>query len=132
MPAALTDLLIAERSNVVGRITAQDIVNLVLSSTPTIIAGRVNAAGTLLKGAGATVSLVSTGIYQVTFDTPQPDANYPIMISPEGIAKRDDYFLDYFNVTTAGFQVRGTEQDNGGAAGVFLNMGFSFSVIEIP
>lgn len=91
-------------------------------------AGEVNESGAVDVIKGATVTRVAVGRYDVVFTSPMASAAYPVLLTPEGKPQRDDYFLDYFNKTANGFQVRGTEQDNGGTAGIFRDMSFSFFV----
>ena len=94
--------------------------------------GEVNPNGTAALITGATVTRFAVGRYNVVFTVPADNANYPVILTAQGLGSRDDYSLDYVNQTVNGFQVRVAEQDNGGSAGVYRDLGFSFFVPNIP
>lgn len=92
---------------------------------------RVDAAGGLLDGYGVSViDNPSPGVYNVTL-TESKGTNqnmYPILITLEQNPGDDDYIATYTNVTPTGFTVEVQAQDNGNAAGVPANSGFSIIV----
>lgn len=96
-----------------------------------IALGQIDSNGNANSIAGATVVRVSVGLYRVTFDTPQADNTYPILVTPEQNAGTDDYFFAYTNVTTTSFDVEIREQDDGGGGGTLVDSGFSFEVPDI-
>jgi len=94
-------------------------------------AGSVLSNGTVEQGAGATVSRVSQGIYQITFSSAAPSNTYPVLATMQGLPANDDYQWAYLSRTTNGFRIEVREQDNGGTAGVLRDSGFSFFVPKI-
>lgn len=94
-------------------------------------AGAVTVTGTTLttdQAAGCTVSRLARGRYQITFNNPANTATYPVLATMQGLPQNDDYQWAYLNRTINGFQIEIREQDNGGAAGVLRDSGFSFFV----
>lgn len=107
----------------------------VLSTTgpQTFALGKVSAAGAAVKISGATVSRVSTGVYQVAFSTAQADANYLIQLSVlncSSCGTDDSIGIYYSNQTTTGFRVIIGANDNGGTAKVPSSLEFMFSAIS--
>ncbi|MFC7357489.1 hypothetical protein ACFQO1_07305 [Jejudonia soesokkakensis] len=103
------------------------------SGPQTFALGKVSATGTAAKISGATVSRVSTGVYQVTFTTAQLDANYLIQLSVlncSGCGTDDSIGIYYSNQTTTGFRVVIGANDNGNTAKVPSNLEFMFSAIS--
>lgn len=97
----------------------------------TVIAtGSINADASVNSIVGASVSSFGTGLYRVTFNSPLPNANYPILISFAAIAGNNDLDAKYENVLPGSFDIRVTLQDDGGGAGVATNAGFSFFIPE--
>lgn len=90
--------------------------------------GQVNADATTNSALNASVSSLGTGLYRITFGTALLDANYPIILSLLENAGTDDYKIAYENVTPTSFDVRITEQDDGGSNGTLTNSGFSFYI----
>ena len=91
----------------------------------------VSVSGGLLTediAAGCTVTRLSQGNYQITFNNPANSAAYPILATMQGLAQNDDYQWAYWDRTVNGFRIEIREQDNGGAAGVLRDSGFSFFV----
>jgi hypothetical protein len=113
------DLLVDK--NVSGTITT---VNLALVP---IAAGSVASTGTAGRIKGATVAKTSTGLYTITFDTAQADANYIVTatIKDDGGRTNKIYFV---NKTTTTFQIETTEDDNSSVADVLTDIGFDFVV----
>ena len=63
--------------------------------------GDVAADGSLLGGLNASTSRLSTGIYEVTFATPMPSANYAVLLSGLGEACNVEY-----PISATGFSYR--------------------------
>lgn len=94
-------------------------------------AGSVASNGTAQEIINATVVRAAQGQYDVTFTTPAPSATYPVLATMEGLPQNDDYQWAYLNRTVNGFRLEIREQDNGGAAGVLRDSGFSFQVLTL-
>ncbi len=94
----------------------------------------VNPDGTILGQRGAfpmSVNRISTGQYDITFDTPLADANYAIILSnQESLVNRDDIKALYDSRANTGFFVWIGEQDNGGTAGVYRDREFSAQIVK--
>ena len=90
--------------------------------------GSVDSAGNAQGIAGASVSRISTGRYQITFTSPSNTDTYPVLATMQGLPQNDDYQWAYLNRTVNGFQLEIREQDNGSSAGVLRDSGFSFFV----
>jgi len=108
-----------------------------LSNTPvgpiTFAAGKVSANGTSPKITGATVSKVSTGVYQITFSTARPNSNYLIQVSSlncSSCGTDDSIGIYYSNQTTNGFRVIIGANDNGGTVKVPVDLEFMFTAID--
>lgn len=93
--------------------------------------GRVAANGTLQNGEGATVARVAVGAYQITFDSPLPNATYAVFLTCQRSPGRDSFAPYYYGETTALFNVEINEGDNGTAANVRRDGAFSFMVMYI-
>ena len=119
-----TDAFVCARGGQNFRVTFADLV----AALPRPVTGRLTANGTVLSQQGASAGRTATGRYVVKFDTPRPDASYPVLLSLEQNAGRDDYVAVYRNTSTDGFVVEIAEQDNGGTAGVYRDAGFSFFI----
>ena len=76
----------------------------------------------------ASVTSGSTGIFDVTFTSALPTANYIVSLSVQTNLGSDDYTVAYYNRTTTGFQVKKFLNGNldGGASG-----NFNFVVIQL-
>lgn len=97
-----------------------------------IAAGRVAANGTAIGNlSNCTVTRTAAGRYTVNLVTPATNANYCVVLTPEIIPQRDDYFMAFGNTQLNSFNVEGTEQDNGTSAGLYIDMGFCFLVYQI-
>ena len=127
MSVQTTDAFICARGGQNFRVTFADLV----AALPKPTTGRVSADGTGLSLQGATVTRTNTGRYAVTFDTPRPDDTFPVLLSQEQNAGRDDYCLAYRDQTVTGFVVEITEQDNSTSAGIYRDAGFSFLIPTI-
>ncbi|MGV6844738.1 MAG: hypothetical protein ACWA42_01260, partial [Lutibacter sp.] len=94
--------------------------------------GKVNSNGTAAKILGATVSRINAGDYQVTFNSPMPDANYIIQLTVRDFnnLSRDDPGIQYINQTANGFQVHIQNNDDGGTAGTDTDFEFMFTVFD--
>lgn len=63
--------------------------------------GKINSDGTLAGGLNCTTSKISAGKYQVTFNTPMPDANYSVTQGNYTVAG----WVDETTQTATGFQI---------------------------
>jgi len=88
----------------------------------TVAIAKVNANGTLQRGKNVTISRPSTGIYNVSFVTALPTADYCVQItSVEESSIRDDVICHVVSGTpsTTGFQYMVSEQDNSTSPGTY-------------
>lgn len=90
--------------------------------------GSVLSDGTLEQGAGATITRFGVGQYDITFNSVANTATYPVLATMQALPQNDDYQWAYLNRTISGFRIEIREQDNGGAAGILRDSGFSFFV----
>lgn len=86
--------------------------------------GKINADGTLANGLNCTTSKVGTGKYQVTFNTPMPDANYSITQGGYQLG----CWVDSDTQTATGFQL-GSNNSNGQVDGVVYFAVFSSNAL---
>lgn len=91
-------------------------------------AGSILSDGTSEQIAGASVVRVAAGQYDISFNTAANSATYPVLATMQALPQNDDYQWAYLNRTVNGFRIEIREQDNGGAAGVLRDSGFSFYV----
>jgi len=91
-------------------------------------AGSVAGDGIAEQIAGGSVVRVAVGQYDVTFNSAAFSDTYPVLATMQGLPQNDDYQWAYLNRTVNGFRIEIREQDNGGAAGVLRDSGFSFFV----
>ncbi|MBT0607552.1 hypothetical protein [Aequorivita echinoideorum] len=114
-----------------------------ISGIPQIVAaGLVVPAGgtattfTTPKLFGATVSRTSKGIYQVTFSSARPSANYIINLANVDCngncdgSDFDDPAIAYRNRTATGFTVVIGDNDNGGTDRDKRDLEFTFTVVD--
>ncbi|MBW2937798.1 hypothetical protein KXJ69_06740 [Aureisphaera sp. CAU 1614] len=108
-----------------------------LSNTPTgpvtFAAGKINANGTSPKITGATVSNISTGVYQITFDSARSTSHYLIQVSASDCSScgtDDSIGIYYSNQTNNGFRVIIGSNDNGSTAKVPVNLEFMFTAVD--
>lgn len=96
----------------------------------TFAEGRVAANGNAAYVYGATVTRTNVGRYTVTFDVTHPDvvAYAPLLTPQSDEPNRDQRKIGYTNVSSAGFDVVTTVDDNGGTADTYADIPFSFSV----
>ncbi len=102
---------------------------------PTICAaGKVSAAGPETAAFNATVSLIDTGDYQITFDNDLGTTDYVIQltVTDRQGAGNDDPNISYYQQETSGFRVNVGDNDNGSSPRVDFDSEFMFSVICIP
>ena len=78
--------------------------------------------------AGGSVTRMGVGQYDINFNTPSSSATYPVLATMQALAQNDDYQWAYLNRTVNSFRIEIREQDNGAAAGVLRDSGFSFFV----
>ena len=128
MSVQQSDRFLIGRDGAVFRVAFADL----QSALPQPVWGRVAADGTPARVQGASVERVEMGRYAVTLTAPQADVGYPMLITLEQSEGLDDYVVHYTSVTTAGFIVEVTEQDNSARAGVFRDTGFSFFIPASP
>jgi len=108
-------------------------------SSPIVAFGKVSRDGTLLRGYGATVTRVSTGLYEVTLNTARSTADYIIQLSildssveyeEQGVDTNDDFDVTYREQTETGFRVQIGDNDNGGSNRRARDLEFMFTVID--
>ena len=124
MSVTETDTFLLSRAGSVFRVAFAEL----RAAMPQPAWGRVNSNGTAARISGASVSRTATGRYAITLTQPQADASYPILVSLEQNAGRDDYVTAYRNVTATGFTVEVSEQDNSTSSGAYRDAGFSFFI----
>jgi hypothetical protein len=90
---------------------------------------RTNAAGTILRGSGLTVSKGGTGVYNYTFTQAFADDTY--IISGVPIFTVTDTNFQVSNVTSTGFTVTTGQGDNGGTADTPVDADHSFVVVGV-
>lgn len=104
-------------------------------NNPWLCLGTINADGTVEDGFNISCNRPLTGRYNITFNNTIldwiPKTTYPVLVTILGTNTRDDYMTDVINRTVNGFQVRVSEQDNGGAAGRYRNVGFSVFAAKV-
>jgi hypothetical protein len=103
-----------------------------LNGPEIIAAGKVSPNGTEIKGFNITVTKVSLGVYQVTFDTALDNAHYIIQLtikSANGVGN-DDPDLSYYDQQTTGFKVQTGDNDNGSSDRSERDFEFMFTVID--
>ena len=103
-----------------------------LNGPEIIAAGKVSPNGTEIKGFNVTVTKVSLGVYQVTFDTALDNAHYIIQLtikSANGVGN-DDPDLSYYDQQTTGFKVQTGDNDNGSSDRSERDFEFMFTVID--
>ena len=91
-------------------------------------AGSVLSNGSTEQIAGGSVTRIGIGQYDINFNSPATSATYPVLATMQALAQNDDYQWAYLNRTVDGFRIEIREQDNGPAAGVLRDSGFSFFV----
>ena len=103
-----------------------------LNGPEIIAAGKVLPNGTAIKGFNVTVTKVSLGVYQVTFDTALDNAHYIIQLTIKSAlgAGNDDPDLSYYDQQTTGFKVQTGDNDNGGSDRSERDFEFMFTVID--
>ena len=112
--------------------TSENATETTIKSSPIVGFGKVNGAGALQRGYGATVSRNSIGNYTVTLDNARPSANYTIQLTivDSNGAGNDDYDISYSNQTTNSFVVQTGDNDNGGGDRATRDSEFMFTVID--
>jgi hypothetical protein len=98
-----------------------------------IAAGKVSPNGTEIKGFNVTVTRVSLGVYQVTFDTALDNADYIIQLTMRAAlttTDTDDPDLSYYDQQTTGFKVETGDNDNGNSPRAKKDFEFMFTVID--
>jgi len=93
------------------------------SSTFALVTARISvqADGTVNGSDGISVTKGSTGIYNYTFDTPQPNANYAVSgVMTMGVGWTDTN-INVRNKTTTGFTVDIGQGDNGTTADTLVD-----------
>ncbi|MEN8983179.1 MAG: hypothetical protein ABF255_13530 [Planktotalea arctica] len=103
---------------------------LASGSTFAIISGRAvtSAGGTVANAYNLATSNVGTGLYDYTFDTVQPNADYAVVATPEG-ANLSDINLAITNKTTSGFRIESRTGDNSGSVDVLTNNAHAVLVV---
>jgi len=101
-------------------------------ASPVRAMGKVASDGTAVKIKGATVTRLSQGNYQVTFDTPMPDADYIIQLTlpdRQGVGN-DDPGITYYDQQTTGFKVNIGDNDNGKGDRNDYDSEFMFTIFD--
>ena len=104
-----------------------------LNGPEIIAAGKVDPTGIIIKVFGATVTRVSLGVYQVTFDTDLDNADYIIQLTMRAAlttTDTDDPDLSYYDQQTTGFKVETGDNDNGNSPRAKKDFEFMFTVID--
>ena len=104
-----------------------------LNGPEIIAAGKVSPNGTEIKVFGSTVTRVSLGVYQVTFDTALDNADYIIQLTMRAAlttTTTDDPDLSYYDQQTNGFKVETGDNDNGNSPRDKQDFEFMFTVID--
>ena len=104
-----------------------------LNGPEIIAAGKVSPNGTEIKGFNVTVTKVSLGVYQVTFDTALDNADYIIQLTMRAAlttTTTDDPDLSYYDQQTNGFKVETGDNDNGNSPRAKQDFEFMFTVID--
>ena len=104
-----------------------------LNGPEIIAAGKVSPNGTEIKGFNVTVTRVSLGVYQVTFDTALDNADYIIQLTMRAAlttTQTDDPDLSYYDQQTTGFKVETGDNDNGNSPRAKQDFEFMFTVID--
>jgi hypothetical protein len=104
-----------------------------LNGPEIIAAGKVSPNGTEIKGFNVTVTRVSLGVYQVTFDTALDNADYIIQLTMRAAlttTQTDDPDLSYYDQQTTGFKVETGDNDNGNSPRAKKDFEFMFTVID--
>ncbi len=93
------------------------------------IFGAIDASGNIESSSGGfTSAQISTGTYEITFDTALSNNLYSVVATIQCSAGADDYLICYRNRTATSFFIDINEQDNGGTPGVPVDSPFSFLV----
>lgn len=88
--------------------------------------------GTQLNAESITVSNTTAGIYNYTFDSTAPNANYTVFVQPVYTGTSiNTVEVEVYGKTTTGFTVRTNQQDDGGDPGTNLNFRHSVAVLGI-
>jgi hypothetical protein len=103
---------------------------LASGSTFAIISGRAvtSAGGTVSNAYNLSTSNVGTGVYDYTFDTVQPNADYAVVATPEG-SNLSDINLATTNKTTSGFRIESRTGDNSGSVDTLTNNAHAVLVV---
>jgi hypothetical protein len=101
-------------------------------SSPIVAFGKVDAAGALQRGYGATVAKTGTGTYNVTLVPARSTSDYTIQLSivDANGAGRDAYDAVYSTQTTTSFVVEIGDNDNGGSDRQPRDLEFMFTVMD--
>ena len=115
---AFTD---AEQSKLAG---------LASGSTFAIISGRAvtRSGGAVSNAYNLSAAKSGTGLYDYTFDAPQPNADYAVVATPEGTGL-SDINLSVTSKTTSGFRIESRTGDNGNSPDVLANNAHSVLVV---
>jgi hypothetical protein len=97
------------------------------------ILGKILPDGTSSKISGATCVRISTGNYQITFNTPFADSDYLILLSKKRLNENnhDDPNVAYYDQQVNGFKVEIENGDNGTTSGKKIDLEFMFRVEQI-
>lgn len=93
-----------------------------------MVAGRVSAAGSRLSGSGFTVSRVSAGRYQISYDT--AFSTVPTVVASLVESPAEDNFLTILSSGGTGFQLQ-SRDDNSGAAASEQDSAFNFIALGL-
>ena len=136
---SVTTLASSGTGNLTKTYTNEAGTNVVFVASPVKAFGKVNGNGNAAKIYGATVTRLSTGDYEVTFDTALTSDNYVIQLTlldcggncpPAGGPNYDDPGITYYQQTASSFRVNIGDSDNGSNPKVDIDQQFMFTVMD--
>jgi len=104
----------------------------IFRSSPIVAFGKVDSAGALQRGYGATVTRNSAGNYTITLNTARSSTNYTIQLTivDSNGAGNDDYDISYSSQATDSFVVQTGDNDNGVGDRNQRDSEFMFTVMD--
>ena len=135
----VTTLASSGTGNLTKTYTNEAGTNVVFVASPVKAFGKVNGNGSAAKIYGATVTRLSTGDYEVTFDTALTSDDYVIQLTlldcggncpPAGGPNYDDPGITYYQQTASSFRVNIGDSDNGTNPKVDIDQQFMFTVMD--
>lgn len=102
------------------------------NNTMTEMSGYVQANGTFTISNGGTAVKESTGVYRIDFPMPSNNNQYAVIATVDRSPGRDDLFIGVSDRTIHSFNIRISDEDDGGTTNNYTDNAFSFNVIAIP